>query len=276
MAEDARFINRASWDERAPAHAASSDYGFARFASDPSYLSGVVSFDRPRLGPVVGLRGVHLQCHIGTDTISLARLGARMTGLDFSGASLVEARRLATLARAEVDFHEADVYVADQVLGRGGFDLVFTGVGALCWLPDIRRWAEVVAALLRPGGTLFLREGHPMLLTIADVGPDGRLVVEDPYFERVEPTVVVRPGTYVETSTVFSQNVTYEWNHGLGEVVTALLEHGMEIALLQEHDSVPWEALPGKMTQIELGEWRLTDRPWRLPHSYTLQAIKRG
>ena len=115
-----------------------------------------------------------------------------------------------------------------------------------------------------------------MLLTIADVGPDGRLVVEDPYFERVEPTVVVRPGTYVETSTVFSQNVTYEWNHGLGEVVTALLEHGMEIALLQEHDSVPWEALPGQMERNALGEWRLRDRPFRLPLSYTLKAVKRA
>jgi SAM-dependent methyltransferase len=276
MTEDPRLVNRASWDERAPAHAASSDYGVARFASDPAYLSGVVTFDRPRLGPVGGLRGVHLQCHIGTDTISLARLGARMTGVDFSAASLVEARRLAALVGAGVDFHEADVYFADQVLGRGRFDLVYTGVGALCWLPDIRRWAEVVAALLCPGGTLFLREGHPMLFTIADVGTDGRLVVEDPYFERVEPTVVVRPGTYVETPAVFSQNVTYQWNHGLGEVVTALLEQGMEIVWLEEHDSVPWDALPGQMERSTLGEWRLRDRPFRLPLSYTLKAVKRG
>ena len=276
MSHDPRLVNRASWDERAPAHAASSDYGFERFASDPSYLSEVVTFDLPRLGAVAGLRGVHLQCHIGTDTISLARLGARMSGLDFSPAALVEARRLARIARAEVDFHEADVYLADQVLGRGRFDLVFTGIGALCWLPDIRRWAEVVAALLRPGGTLFLREGHPMLFTLAEVGPDGRLVVEDPYFERVEPTTVVQRGTYVETRTEFSQNVTYQWNHALGEVVTALLDRGMEITALHEHDSIPWEALPGQMERIELGEWRLRERPFRLPLTYTLKAVKRG
>jgi SAM-dependent methyltransferase len=273
---DPRLVNRAHWNERAPAHAASGDYGFNRFASDPDYLSGVVTFDLPRLGPVAGLRGVHLQCHIGTDTISLARLGARMSGLDFSPASLAEARRLAAIARAEVDFHEADVYLADQVLGRGLFDLVFTGIGALCWLPDIRRWAEVVAALLRPGGTLFLREGHPMLFTLAEVGPDGRLVVEDPYFERDEPTAVVRQGTYVKTPTEFSQNVTYQWNHGLGEVVTALLDQGMELTALCEHDSIPWEALPGQMERIELGEWRLRQRPFRLPLTYTLKAVKRG
>jgi SAM-dependent methyltransferase len=276
MIPDPLLVNRANWDERAPAHAASSDYAFGRFASDPSYLSEVVTFDRPRLGPIAGLRGVHLQCHIGTDTISLARLGATMSGLDFSAASLVEARRLASLAGADVDFHEADVYLADRVLGRGVFDLVFTGVGALCWLPDIRRWAEVVAALLRPGGTLFMREGHPMLFTIADVGTDRRLVVEDPYFECAEPTVVVRQGTYVETAAKFSQHVTYQWNHGLAEVITALLEQGMALTALHEHDSVPWEALPGQMERTSVGEWRLRDRPRRLPLTYTLKAVKHG
>jgi SAM-dependent methyltransferase len=276
MSSDYRVLNRASWDERASAHAASSDYAFGRFASDPGYLSDVVTFDLPRLGSVAGLRGVHLQCHIGTDTVSLARLGARMSGIDFSPAALFEARRLAALAGADVDFHEADVYLAAEVLGRGQFDLVFTGIGALCWLPDIRRWAEVVAALLRPGGRLFLREGHPMLLALAAIGSDGRLVVDDPYFERTEPTVIDHPGTYVETRAAFSCNLTHQWNHGLGEVVTALLDQGMELTALVEHDSVPWEALPGHMEQIAPGEWRLRERPFRLPHTYTLKAVKRS
>jgi SAM-dependent methyltransferase len=226
------------------------------------------------LGPVSGLRGVHLQCHIGTDTVSLARLGARMCGVDFSPAALVEARRLAQVAGVDVDFREADVYLASEVLGRGVFDLVFTGIGALCWLPDIRRWAEVVAALLRPGGRLFLREGHPMLLSLAEIGPDGRLVVEDAYFERSDPTVIEQSGTYVETGAAFSRNLTHQWNHGLGEVITALLDQRMLITALVEHDSVPWEALPGHMERLALGEWRLRDRPFRLPHTYTLQAIK--
>jgi SAM-dependent methyltransferase len=275
VSDDYRTLNRASWDERASAHAASADYGFSRFASDPRHLSEVVTFDLPRLGSVRGLRGIHLQCHIGTDTVSLARLGARMSGLDFSPAALIEARRLADLLGAEVDFHEADVYLAPEVLGRGLFDLVFTGIGALCWLPDVRRWAEVVAALLRPGGRLFLREGHPMLLSLAEVGSDGRLVVEDPYFERTEPTVIEQSGTYVETQAVFSRNLTHQWNHGLGEVVTALLDQSMELTALTEHDSAPWEALPGHMDRLPSGEWRLRDRAFRLPHTYTLQAVKR-
>jgi len=272
--DDYRTVNRASWDERAPAHAASSGYSFDRFVADPGFLSGVVRFDLPRLGDLRGLRGVHLQCHIGTDTISLARLGATMTGLDFSPAALVEARRLDEMVSAGVDFVESDVYAAVDLLGAGGYDLVFTGIGALCWLPDIRRWAGVVADLLRPGGRLFLREGHPMLWTLANPREDGLLVVEHPYFEREEPIVWDEGGTYVETDVTFVHNVTHEWNHGLGEVVSALLEVGMSLTMLEEHDSVPWEALPGQMEMVDDKEWRLADRPWRLAHSYTLQAVK--
>ena len=272
---DYRAVNRASWDERVPAHAASLDYALERFAEDPEFLSGVVRFDLPRLGDIRGARGVHLQCHIGTDTISLARLGARMTGLDFSAPAVAQATALATRVGATAEFVRADVYDAVDVLGAGRFDLVFTGIGALCWLPDIRRWAAVVAGLLRPGGRLFMREGHPMLWALADPRPDGLLVVEHPYFETAAPTVWDEGGTYVETDATFVHNLTHEWNHGLGEIVGALLGEGMELTMLAEHDSVPWEALPGRMERLDGGEWRLADRPERLPHSYTLQAVKR-
>src|SRR5437763_10498553 len=158
-----RAVNLANWEQRAPAHAASPDYAFDRFVADPGYLSDVVRFDRPRLGDLSGLRGLHLQCHIGTDTLSLARLGARMTGLDFSPAALTEARRLAAATGTDIDYVQSDVYDAPAALGDvPPFDFVFTGIGAICWLPDIRRWAGVVADLLRPGGRLLMREGHPV------------------------------------------------------------------------------------------------------------------
>jgi hypothetical protein len=112
-------INKAMWDERAPVHAASAHYGFDRFIGDVGYLSGVVRFDRPRLGDLTGQRGVRLQCHIGTDTLSLARLGARMTGLDFSLVALTHARRLAQRTGTDIDFHEAEVYDAVDALGAG-------------------------------------------------------------------------------------------------------------------------------------------------------------
>ena len=116
-----------------------------------------------------------------------------------------------------------------SVLGADGFDLVYTGVGALCWLPDIRRWARTVADLLRPGGRLFIREGHPMVWTLPDDRADDLLVVDDPYFETPEPYVDEDDGTYVETDSVFSHNTTHTWNHGLGEIIGALLEAGMEL-----------------------------------------------
>jgi SAM-dependent methyltransferase len=274
--DDYRTVNRANWDERVPAHVASRGYGLDRFRTDPAYLSDVVTFDLPRLGDVRGLRGVHLQCHIGTDTVSLARLGARMSGLDFSAPAVEAAGALAAELGLDVDFHQADVYDAVGVLGAESYDLVFTGIGALCWLPDVARWGQVVAGLLKPGGRLFLREGHPVLWSLAEPRPDGVLALEYPYFERAEPLVWDEPGTYVETDVEFAHTVTHEWNHGLGEIVTALLAAGMELTQLVEHDSVPWEALPGLMEQVEADEWRLADRPERLPHTYTLQAVKRA
>lgn len=271
--DDYMAINRANWDERAPVHATSPDYAVERFVRDPEFLSGVVSFDRPRLGDIDGLTGVHLQCHIGTDTISLARLGASMTGLDFSAEAFVQARALAERTGSPTQFVEADLYRALDVLPAESFDLVYTGIGALCWLPDITRWAEIVATLLRPGGRLFIRELHPMLATL-DEERDELLVVKDAYFARSEPNIWTGGGTYVETDHVFATTTSVEWSHGLGETVTALLEHGLRVTQLAEHDSVPWPALPSQMTCDDQGEWRLTERPWRLAASFTVEAFR--
>jgi SAM-dependent methyltransferase len=269
---DYRDANLAHWNGRAAVHAASTTYPMAALAADPSRLSHVVRFDREALGSLTGQRGIHLQCHIGTDTLSLSRLGASMTGLDFSGKSLDEARTLAANAGADIRYLQADVYDAHAVAGDG-YDFVYTGVGALCWLPDIARWARVVASLLRPGGRLFLREGHPMLWSIDDDRTDA-LVVRYPYFERAEPMVFTSDTTYVETDAKLEVSTTHEWNHGLGEVITALLDAGMTLTSLTEHKSVPWEALPGRMHKRADEEWVLDDDPDRLPLTYTLQATR--
>lgn len=147
-------LNRANWNERAGLHAASPDYEAETFVATPEHLSAVVRFDLPRLGDIAGLRAVHLQCHIGTDTLSLARLGAHMSGLDFSPASLQQARRLAARCGTAIDYVESSVYDAATALPRASFDLVYTGIGALNWLPRIDDWARNVAALLKPGGRL--------------------------------------------------------------------------------------------------------------------------
>ena len=273
--DDYLTVNRRNWDERVPIHAAAgSQYDLDLFRSDPRHLSRVVRFDRPRLGDVTGARGLHLQCHIGTDTLSLARLGARMSGLDFSPPALDVARRLAADTGAEIDYREADAYDAVEVFGRESFDLLYTGVGAICWLPNIDRWAEVVAGLLRPGGRLFLREGHPMLWALDEtVNPP---VLRYPYFEPAEALVFDEPTSYAGDGTPLANSVSHNFTHGLGETVAALLANGMRLTRLDEHDSVPWEALPGLMTCDDAGEWRLTEKPERLAASYTIEAVKEG
>jgi SAM-dependent methyltransferase len=261
------------WESRAAAHAESSDYAMDRFIDDPGYISDVVRFDLPLLGDIAGLRGVHLQCHVGTDTVSLARLGATMTGLDFSSAAIAQAKALAARCAISIDYVESTVDDAVEAVGGRTFDFLFTGIGALCWLPSIDRWADVAAALLSPGGRLFIREGHPMLWAI-DHHVEDALVVGYPYFETRQPLTLDEGGTYVATESRFTANVEHSWNRGLGEIVTALLQRGFTITGLVEHDSVPWEALPGQMRRLETGEWVLKEHRERLPLSYTLQAVR--
>ncbi|MGY6501693.1 MAG: class I SAM-dependent methyltransferase [Acidimicrobiales bacterium] len=270
-------VNHASWEERAPLHAGSADYALERFGDDPTHVSGVVRFDRERLGTLDGLDVVHLQCHIGTDTVSLARLGARsVRGLDFSGSSLVVARDLAARAGADVEFVESDVYDAVDALGAASADLVYTGIGALCWLPDIARWAETVRGLLRPGGRLLVRDCHPVLFSLDDDRDDDLLVMEHPYVETAEGCRFESSESYVDHEGTLANGATIEFNHGIGEVVTAVLDAGLEVTGLVEHLSVPWPALPRLMEPDAEGEWRLRDRPERLPLTFTLQAVVPG
>lgn len=285
--EDYLAVNRANWDSRAPVHALS--YGLDELVADPSAISSTVAFDRPRLGDLSGLDVVHLQCHLGTDTLSLARLGGRVVGVDLSPASLAEARGLAARAGTDIEYVASDVYSAPEALAGRRFDLVYTGIGAICWLPSIERWAQTAAALLRPGGRLLIRDGHPVLNALLGQevasehpdraqqswisGPGDRVpALELPYYEQVEPLVWEDESTYSGDQPVASPR-SVEWNHGIGEIVTAVLDVGLEVTGLLEHDSVPWDALPGLMVCDDAtGEYRLRERPERLPATFTLTA----
>jgi len=287
--DDYLAINAANWDSRAPLHARA--YGIERYLSDPDALSDVVRFDSARLGDITGLDTVHLQCHIGTDTLSLHRLGARMTGVDLSGASIDHARELAADAGADITYVQSDVYSASEALEHRTYDLVYTGIGAICWLPSIERWARTVAELLRPGGRLFIRDMHPVLnsslaMTVANDHPDRvqqswisgpgdvTLALELPYWEQQQGMVWSDEVTYAGDEAV-SSPCSVEWNHSLGEIVMAVLGAGLRLTGLVEHDSVPFQPFPGAMTyDPETGEYRLTERPERLPVTFTLTAVK--
>jgi SAM-dependent methyltransferase len=265
-------INRANWDSRVPFHVRG--YGLDKFRDDPEWLSDVVRFDLPRLGSVQGLDLLHLQCHIGTDTLSLARLGARVTGLDFSGAALSVARDLARDCRAQIAYVEAEVYDAVHALQGACFDVVYTGVGALCWLPNVERWAKTVSQLLKPGGRLFMREGHPVLWALCNPRPDELLVLEYPYFETAGGTEFVEAKTYVEHEGELSSPRSIAFNHGIGEILTAVLSAGLRLVAFEEHQSVPWDPFGSAGVRDENGEYRLRESPERIAATYTLQAVK--
>ena len=270
--DDYVTVNLANWNSRVAHHARG--YGLEEFLTDGSHLSHVIRFDLPRLGNIKNLDVLHLQCHIGTDTLSLFRLGPRsVTGIDFSQPALDVATQLAKECGATISYVASEVYSAVEAVGSGQFDLVYTGVGALCWLPDIHRWAQTVAALLRPGGRLFIREGHPMLWSLADPRPDGLLVVEYPYFE-TDGVHFSEQFSYVAHDEPLTSPALIHFNHGLGEIVTALMGAGMRLTSLEEHDSAPWNPFDEAAQEIGGGEYRLREHPERLPLTYTLQAIK--
>lgn len=268
--DDYLEVNKRNWDSRVPIHL--QGYALERFRSDPDYISDVVRFDLARLPDVTGLEGIHLQSHIGTDTISLIRLGAKMTALDFSRSALDAAESLAKELGHNLDVVESDVYSAPSKITKA-FDFVYTGVGAICWLPDIKAWAKVVSSLLRPGGFLFIREGHPMLWSIGDSKPSGDLVVELDYFEG-QAFESNEEETYAGEGRVeHTKNISF--NHSLSEIFNALWDNGFTIKIFEEHSTVPWNPLDKEFVKLDgLDEWELAHNPRRLAASYTLVAYK--
>ena len=261
--------NRNYWDNKARFNVATWDVD--GFVADPARLSQMVVADRSALGEVRGRSLLHLQCHFGMDTLAWARLGAEVTGVDFSAEAIAAANVLAARTRLQARFVEADLYAVPDVL-RETFDVVYTGGGALCWLPDIRGWGQVVSRMLRPGGTFYVREAHPVLWSLEDERADARLVIERPYFEAAEPTRWDAEPVWEEEAPEVTPS-HYVWSHGLGEIVGALLEAGLVIEAFTEHQACLWRALPF-MVQDSDGWWRLPERPERLPLMYSIRARK--
>lgn len=272
--------NAANWDQRALVHATSPGYDLAAYEADPDKISATVSFDRKDLGDLNGVHGLHLQCHLGTDTISLARLGATMTGVDLSTESIAIATRLAARTRDAARFVASNVYEAPATLRAqgesSGYDLVYTGGGALCWLPDISAWARICADLLLPGGVLHVRDFHPVMLSLDADRDDDLLVISQPYFEMPDPTTWQDGATYVaagEGAPEITATTSHEWNHGVGEIVQAVLDAGLQVELFREDCTTGWAMLDSMVAVADLEhEYELADRPERLPATFTLRA----
>ncbi|MFF1902900.1 class I SAM-dependent methyltransferase [Kitasatospora sp. NPDC058218] len=262
---DWRAANRANWDERVPIHTSGAFYDVPGFVAGREALR---DFELAEVGDVGGKTLVHLQCHIGLDTLAWARRGATVTGLDFSEPAVAVADGLAKeIGASTARFVAADVYDAVDVLDARTFDIVYTGLGALCWLPDIDRWARTAAALVAPGGFLYLAEFHPFADILAE---DGRTVETD-YFRR-EPTVWDEPGTYADLGAETTANVTVEWQHGIGEVVSALVTAGLRVEFLHEHDFTLFPRFP--VLESDDGAYRFPEGHPRSPLIYSIRATK--
>ncbi|MGW1953200.1 class I SAM-dependent methyltransferase [Streptomyces sp. NPDC001920] len=271
--EHARMMsaNQANWDARTPVHLASRFYGLDEDLDPGRWFA---SFEWDDLGELAGRDVLHLQCHLGTETIAFAQRGARAVGLDFSAASVAAARGIAEKAGLDVGYVQADVYDAVQALGGRQFDVVYTGKGALCYLPDLERWAGVVARLLRPGGRLYVVEFHPLLNSLGPKPAPGEgpeLLLRHDYLGGRGAVHRDATHTYTDGPAVEGATDSFEWMHGTGEVVNALVSAGLTIRRLTESDELPWPRWP-QMVRRPSGWWRLPEP--RIPLLYALLATR--
>ncbi|MEU6553300.1 class I SAM-dependent methyltransferase [Streptomyces sp. NPDC046915] len=263
--------NQENWDARTPVHVASRFYGLDQ-APDPARWFAPFEWDD--LGDLGGRDVLHLQCHLGTETIAFAQRGARAVGLDFSAASVAAARDVADRAGLDVSYVRANVYDAVEALGQRRFDVVYTGKGALCYLPDLPRWARTVSRLLRPGGRLYVVEFHPLLNALGPKPAPGEgpeLLLRHDYLGGRGPVHRDATYTYTDGPAVEGATDSYEWMHGIDEVVNAATEAGMTVRRLRECDELPWPRWP-QMVRTPSGWWRLPEP--RIPLLYSLLATR--
>jgi SAM-dependent methyltransferase len=265
-------INRLAWDERASIHArdTTGDYMLDRFRAGEDALHAI---EAAELGDIRGKRVLHLQCHIGRDTLCLARRGALVTGLDFSSAALDVAKRLSEHTGLKADFVQGTVDQAPR-LTPGPFDLVFTTWGTICWLPDMAGWAKVIAAVLAPGGELYFADAHPAFNVLED-SAGGLAPRHDFQTPPDRPLQFVNETTYTGDTTTLSHQATREWIHSLSAVLGSLIDAGLTITMFREHEVLPWQGLPILVPASDR-LWRLPEGHVRIPLSYSLRAKKIG
>jgi len=276
MLDDYLKANLASWDEAVGLHIGSQLYDVEGFKKGRCSLSEI---ELGELGPSVheGTTLLHLQCHFGLDTLSWARRGAVVTGVDFSGEGVATARALADDVglSARATFVQSDVLALPDVL-EGRFDVVFTSWGALIWIGDLERWAHVIAHFLKPGGTFYLAEFHPYAYLLADDAAPGSLRIGYPYFQYGRPQRFDEPDDYADREARMQHTVTFEWNHGFAEILDPLLHNGLRLEFLHEfpHTIV---GLPFPFLEVcEDGLQRVKGHHADFPLSFSLKMTKEG
>lgn len=259
--------NRQLWDDWTTIHEQSAHYDLAGFKAGKSSLTPV---DVAEVGPVAGKTLLHLQCHFGKDTLSWARLGARVTGADFSERAVALGRALSAELGIPATFVCANLYDLPEALA-GQFDIVFTGGGALLWLPDLPRWGRVVAHFLKPGGLFYVRDIHPVSWMFEDEDTGDEIRLAYPYFLEPEPLRGDVQGSYADPGADY-QSVEYTWSHSLSETVNALLDAGLRLEFLHEFPYTDHHTQFRNMEQDPDGWWRVPGSGANLPLMFSIKA----
>lgn len=260
---DYKKINKASWNRRTQAHVKSEFYDLPGFMAGKNSLNDI---ELPLLGEVSGKSILHLQCHFGQDSLSLARMGAKVTGVDLSDVAIDKAIELNSELNLDAEFICCDLYDLPEHMERQ-FDLVFTSYGTIGWLPDLDRWADLVSRYLKPGGQFVMAEFHPVVWMY----DDDFKGVKYSYFN-CGPIAETLSGTYTDTDESFQADYI-TWNHDLAEVLSALLNKGMQLKTFKEFNYSPYGCFAHTVA-ISPGKFQLKPFGDKLPLVYALKMSK--
>lgn len=256
-------INKTTWNNKVKAHAKSDMYNLEDFKKGKSSL---MAYELEALGDVKGKNLLHLQCHFGQDTMSWSRMGAKCVGVDLSDEGVKLAQKLNQELGLDAEFFCCNVLDTSKHI-MDSFDIVFTSYGVIGWLPDLKPWGQMVAERLKKGGAFFMAEFHPIVWMFDYLGKTPHLkygyMQEEVIYEEYE-------GSYADTNSKMISK-EYGWNHGLGEVISALTEAGLHIEYLREYDESPYNVLPD-LISTESGMYVTKDRLY--PLIFTVKATK--
>jgi SAM-dependent methyltransferase len=269
--------NKELWNQRTAVHKDSAFYDVAGFKAGANALTPI---ELNEVGNVNGKKMLHLQCHFGMDSLSWARLGVDVTGVDLSDEAIKEARKLNAELELNAKFICCNVYdlhprnaESSQVSPLGGdlegaFDIVFTSYGTIGWLPDLDKWAEIISFYLKPGGLFYIAEFHPVVWMFDDDFTHIKY-----YYDNRELIVMENQPTYTGDTNAI-QGKEYSWNHSISEVLNALINAGLQIELFNEHMYSPYSNFANSV-ETERGKWQIKGMEGKIPMVYSIKAAKK-
>jgi 2-polyprenyl-3-methyl-5-hydroxy-6-metoxy-1,4-benzoquinol methylase len=264
MEKDYLNINQKLWDNKTKIHVESKFYDVEAFKKGKNSLNPI---ELELLGDVKEKSILHLQCHFGLDTMSLSRLGAKVTGVDLSPVAIAEANKLKNELNLDTKFIISDVYSIDEKL-NSKFDVIYTSYGVIGWLPDLQKWAKLISHFLKPGGKLILIEFHPVVWMFSS----DFTKIEYAYFN--EETIIENSiGTYTDPNAPI-EDQSVNWNHGLSEVFQALLNNGLHIDHFEEYNHSPYDCFQNTI-KISEGKYQIKGLENKLPMLYSVVAQKK-